>query len=154
MLPKTNLSHKDYALVAAKLTLIEFDWFAIDKLGQVAVFSSVTSGYIPEKVFSSYETFAGLTSLLNALPRFANVQIVTKELGGMDLWLEWSQRGLYAYDYIDVHRTMKFDRYDLIAVPEQPLLKKVIAQIEQFKEVIPTFNLIFSSDIQFSQLIK
>jgi hypothetical protein len=151
MLNGFNLSIEDYTLVSMKSTLIEFDWFALDSIGQIGIFSSGTTGYIPEKVFSSYDKYIGLALLLDALRASTIDLVVTKESGRTGHWRNWARRGLFAYDYYDVHRKVKLDRYDLIAAPGKPLLMYSI-EIREFNEIIPRFNITFSDDIPFSQL--
>lgn len=57
-----------------------------------------------------------------------------------------------AYDYQDIHRMVKFDRYDLIAVPRKVLVADEIPQMEVFNAIIPRFEFAFTGDISFAQM--
>ena len=146
------LSYEDWTHVSKKTTFIEFYWIGVDNLGQIGIFSSVTVGYIPSKVFSSYEKYIALDRILCALPGFTTAQIITKEPGSMEYWMDFGHKGLFAYDYQDIHRTIKFERYDLIAIHDEAILARSVGQLVELNEIIPTFNLTFSGDILFSQL--
>ena len=111
-------------------------------------------GYIPPKVFSSYESYMGLNNFIYDHGRSPTAEIISKESGRKDFWLNWALKGLFAYDYYDVHRKEKFDRYDLIAIPGKPLLVREVPKVSAFDEVIPTFKLTFSSDILFRELME
>lgn len=130
----------------------EFEWIGIDNSGQIGVFSSASMGYIPPKVFSSYDAYIVCDSVLYGLPVFTNAKLFTKESGRFDDWLDFSTKGLFGCDYQDIHRKLKFDRYDLISIPEKPLLVDALPEIEAFNEIVPRFNISFNGDLSFSQL--
>jgi hypothetical protein len=149
---RSALSFENWTDVSKGATFIEFDWIGIDNQGQIGIFSSVTQGYIPSKVFSSYESYVGVYNLLSDRQSLTAAQIISKEPGIKDFWRDWAQKGLFAYDYLDIHRTEKFDRYDLIAIPRSPLLVGEIPEVNEFINIIPQFNFAFSGNIQFGQL--
>lgn len=149
---RSILSFDDWTAVSQNATLVEFDWIGIDSLGQFGVFSSVTVGYKPPKVFSSYELYAGLFNFLLDHQISTTAQIISKEPGAKNFWRDWAQKGLFAYDYDDFHRKEKFDRYDFIAIPDRALLITEIPEIKAFSEIIPRFKFAFDGNISFSQL--
>ena len=103
-------------------------------------------------MFSSYEQYVKLHQFLSQLTKVCSAKIITKESGLIDYWVDWADKGLFAFDYQDVHRNEKFDRYDLMAAPSQPLLGEIIQQFHEFQGVVARFNVAFSGDILFSQL--
>lgn len=147
-----NLSYEEWIDVSKGANYIEFDWIGIDNQEQIAIFSSVGMGYIPPKVLSSYESYIGLANILYHRDKFTSAEIISKETGKKDHWRDWAQKGLFAYDYYDIHRMEKFERYDLIAVPGVPLKVGVIPGVNVFYEVMPRFDLAFGANITMSQL--
>lgn len=151
---RPTLSYEDWIAVSKGANHVEFDWIGIDNQAQFGIFSSIGMGYIPRKVFNSYKSYIGLNNFLYDHGKSPTAEIISKESGSKDFWMEWVLKGLFAYDYYDVHRKEKFDRYDLIAIPGLPLLVKAVPELSAFDEVIPKFNLAFSTDILFKQLVE
>lgn len=131
---------------------IEFDWIGTNHIGHTAVFSSYNTGYIPEKVKYSFELYLQLDSFIQSINRNTTAILVTKEKGNFKDWLSYTAKGLFAFDYQDIHRKQKLDRYDLIAQPTTPLSN--LKGIEKFINIIPTFNLVFDENISIEQLKK
>lgn len=98
---------------------LEFDWFAQDKNGQLAVFTSAGRGGIPQQVFeASVLPYNDFISIIGA--RCASLAVLEFKGGGrLDDWRLFAEHGLYAYDFQDVHRirVQKRDGYDLIYSP-------------------------------------
>ena len=152
LITRPILPYLDWIAVSEGSNHVEFDWIGIDYQGQIGIFSSIGMGYIPRKVFNSYESYIGLNNFLFDQGRSPTAEIISKESGCKDFWLNWALKGLFAYDYHDVHRKGKFDRYDLIAIPGSPLLVRSVPEIISFDEIIPRFNLTFSTDILFKRM--
>jgi hypothetical protein len=73
-------------------------------------------------------------------------------MGTVDDWKRWAEKGLFAYDYRDIHRTNKLEQYDCIAIPEKPLLAKDASVLKDFEKMIPRFDLAFGENITFHQM--
>lgn len=131
---------------------LEFDWFGIDKLGQISVFSSFNRGYIPKKAILSQEKYFQLQRLILNLPNITKAITYTNEKGNFCDWISYSEKGLFAFDYLDAHRVDKTNLYDLITKPVKPLLISNIKEINYFIEIIPVFDLIFEDNISFEDL--
>jgi hypothetical protein len=96
-------------------------WLAVDTHGHVAIFTTAGVAPIPTIVLDMYPA-ASPEDSVNEMP----------VIGGYDLrvrcprpddYAGFAARGLFAYDWQDVHRTIDFSRgYDLIAVPIVPVL--------------------------------
>lgn len=130
----------------------EFDWIGIDKQDQFGVFTSAGIGYIPTTFFSSYESYLVLHQFFLNIQKSTTADIISKENGAKDYWIACAERGLFAYDCYDIHRTKKINRYDLIAAPGNPLLTGNILDLDAFDDIIPRFNLTFSGNLLFAQL--
>ena len=131
---------------------LEFDWFGIDKVGQISVFSSFNRGYTPKKAILSQEKYFQLQKLILNLPIITKAITFTNEKGNFSDWISYSEKGLFAFDYQDAHRVNKTDLYDLITKPIKPLLASHIKELNYFIEIIPVFDLIFENNISFEDL--
>ena len=99
----------------------ELDWYAIDSKGNIAVFSAIMNAPIPDKVKKSYDNYIGLRQLVNSLPKSTSFVLTTTEQGNFSEWTSYAEKGLFAFDFQDVHRATAKDQYDLIARPVLPL---------------------------------
>ena len=125
----------------------EFDWFGIDKNGQVGAFSTFNRGYIPEIVKSSHLKYLELLNEIENLPLKYNALLLTKEQGSYDDWLEYSQQGFIAFDYGDVNRTINTGIFDLISKPENLVTASELGIKISLIERMPKFNLSFYHEI-------
>ena len=124
---------------------LEFDWFAADSLGQLAVFSSAGKGFIPARVFakgpSSYNdliAIIGGRSAAGAILEFTGP-------GHLNDWKVFTEHGLFAYDFQDVHRIRVQHRngYDLIFRPAAPA--NISELPNPVSEYLPRIATIFGS---------
>ena len=123
---------------------MEFDWFARDREGHLAVFSSAGRGFIPQSVFSAtvvpYNEFiasiAGRTK--------AAAVLAFKENGQYHDWKVYAEHGLFAYDFQDVHRTAAEERrgYDLIYRPTVPATTTDILSLPALDTVFGSSDLV------------
>ena len=149
---RSILSFSEWNDVINRLYEIEYDWFGVDNLGQIAIFSSIGKGYIPTKAPSSYDKYIGLDDLMYYLPDITGAVVVMKEKRDNSYWEKQSTKGLFAYDYFDFLRKQKLEQYDLVSIPVTPLRFDSIPDIDSYIEIIPRFNLIFQNDISFRDL--
>jgi len=134
---------------------VEFDWFGIDKLGRIAVFSSLNRGFIPEKVTSSFEKFVEFEQQIKRLPKIGSAKIYTKNAGDFSDWKIYAEKGLISFDYQDAHRVEKTNSYDLIAKSKILLSILNIQDLNYFFEILPEFDLDFDdieNQISFADL--
>ena len=99
----------------------ELDWFAFDNKGNLGVFTAVMNASIPEKVKSSFENYLQLKHEFELLPKITNAVLETSEQGDLTDWIGNAEKGLFAFDFQDIHRMIKKNQYDLIARPATPL---------------------------------
>ena len=125
---------------------VEFDWFGIDRDGNLGAFSTFNRGYIPQLVKSSRIEYLELLTEIENLPFRFKAQLITEEKGRYDDWLEYSQQGFIGFDYRDVHRTVKTGMYDLISKPEKLVNISEVAINSKLIEKMPKFNLSFNQD--------
>lgn len=84
----------------------EFDWFAQDQGGAIAIFATAGVGPVPQLVLSGTEAH---DSLSGAIPMSG--------WGSLRVWESYASAGLYAYDWDDVK-----GHYLRVAEPVAPLL--------------------------------
>lgn len=98
---------------------IDAAWLASDASGQIAVFTTGGEGPAPESAIPSIESAAG--SVL-ALPEISDVDLLSG-VPRPDDFIAFAKRGLFAYDWSDVHRlaSQELGGYELQARPVQPL---------------------------------
>ena len=153
---ESNLNHEDWVAILDQTYPIEFGWIGVDSSNQVGYFSTFNQAYTPKKVLSSFEQYLELAELINNLPEISSSQLYSKEKGRFDNWHFHSRRGLFGYDYEDAHRKPheELNRYDLLTVPVAPIDFDSILGIERYKPIIPRFDLVFSSNILFKDLME
>jgi hypothetical protein len=102
---------------------IDWVWVAADRVGNVGAFVTAGSGPIPVNVLhAGLGLLEGIEEVVWSLPRTSEAQIlvVTKR---PDDFVAMAERGLYVYDWSDVHRTARdaLGRYELTAAPRSPI---------------------------------
>lgn len=116
---------------------IDYTWFALDSESRVGVFTTGGEGPIPVWVtrdwadplydkLEAYSAFGGYRVVVGK--RFATVFKPTDPLAH---WKLWASRGLYAYDWTDVHRAFsdRINHYELIAEPLEPLIGSSVPEV-------------------------
>lgn len=103
----------------ADLQGVDASWLASDAIGQVAVFTTGGEGPIPLSALPS--TFV-VENMLQALQPVSAWTLIVHLPRPAD-FVAFAQRGLFSYDWSDVHRahSKAAGRYDLQASPLQPL---------------------------------
>ena len=99
----------------------EFDWFALDKKGYLGAFTAVMNAPIPVKIKSSLKDYIQITHFIDALPKITVSLLSTSENGNFSSWVSYAEKGLFAFDFQDIHRKDPKNQYDLIARPLVPL---------------------------------
>ena len=104
---------------------IDCVWIGADRNGRLGVFVTGGEGPIPALALRSDRTpVEDIESLLLQLPSSTSSRLVIP-LKRPDDFMELAQRGFFAYDWSDIHRTRNeaTGGYELIAVPEVPLVR-------------------------------
>ncbi|QEI08965.1 hypothetical protein FXN63_26280 [Pigmentiphaga aceris] len=91
--------------MAKDIVGMEFDWFAVDKDGNVALFATAGAGPVPEQVFASLAQHDELAE-----------HIPVAGWGSSQVWNSFAQAGLFAYDWRDAIKA-----YVRVAEPTQQL---------------------------------
>jgi hypothetical protein len=104
-------------------TQIDCVWIGVDKIGQLAAFITAGCGPIPTKLLIECPIpIIDIEECLYKLNSISEVKLHVKKVRP-DSFLELARRGLFVFDWSDVHRIKKHAllAYELIASPNQPL---------------------------------
>lgn len=97
-------------------------WLASDHVGHLGVFVTGGSGPIPVQALEPDYPLADLETHLLALPKASDIELRVR-LPQPDRFVALAERGLFLFDWSDVHRTEAYiDEYELIAQPYRPLM--------------------------------
>jgi len=66
----------------------EFDWFAVDQNGSIGLFSTAGAGFIPQTVRSNFHDHENISDSID-----------NPHWGTPDIWSDYSEVGLYVYDW-------------------------------------------------------
>jgi hypothetical protein len=99
----------------------DFAWLACDAAGHVAVFTNAGVGPIPSASLALGVLAESAEEHVDQLPVVGTCVLLAK-LPRPDDYVAFAKRGLFAYDWSDVHRRTGFShQYELIARPEAPV---------------------------------
>ncbi|MCK8520407.1 hypothetical protein M0D21_02445 [Aquimarina sp. D1M17] len=134
----------------------ELDWIAQDNLGQIAIFSAIMEAPIPKVIGKSYALFSELELIINQLTEKGNAEPITKNNRNISDWLEYSKKGLFAFDFQDVHREKqdKLEHYDLISIPSNPIYIHDLKLKKEIEGIIPKIDCNFQEGNVSNEKIK
>ena len=104
----------------------EFDWFAIDKEGEIAIFSTVGEGGVPEVIIENYKIHDEISEMIE-LPNW----------GSSKVWDDFSDLGLVVFDW-----DLPGGPYLKVRESNSTKTNKLIEQIKA-KNTVPKFNISF-----------
>jgi hypothetical protein len=97
---------------------IELVWLAVDNAGNLAVMITGGAGPIPSDVSAHGDKVLGIEESLLALPLLGAASIHI-QVPNPSSFKALGERGLFVYDWTDVHRTTAsaLEAYELVASP-------------------------------------
>jgi hypothetical protein len=97
---------------------IDLPWVAVDGAGRLAVFTNAGEGPVPS---SALRVSAAAEVAVAQLPVVGGSELLVR-YSRPDDFVAWAERGLYAYDWNDVHRSHaeRTGCYELVAKPLRP----------------------------------
>ncbi|MFN0198757.1 MAG: hypothetical protein ACKVT0_18575 [Planctomycetaceae bacterium] len=125
---------------------VEFDWYAYDRRGCVAAFSSYGRGVIPNACKLCRDSYNQLYDLIASLPDVTDGLLVYPGSGRYDDWIKYSQQGLFGYDYQDAHRKIPLGQYDLLSRPKEPIQIEQLCLTESMHHIVPFLDIEFGQD--------
>jgi hypothetical protein len=141
---------KVFDATAAGAAFYDFEWYAADASGQLAVFTSAGLGPIPQSVFSSRDAYVALVSFLENRPLSPMCTLNPNAEGDLWFWAESARRGLFGYDWNAPagSRTARAP-YRWIATPEVSLSVDALPpSIARYVRVICFRGVAFGTDLE------
>lgn len=123
----------------------DYFWLASDREGHIGAFTNAGLGPIPLVALPTVQT-EDIEVQLRKLPRVSQAQVVFPDPG--DDWIEMAERGVFAYDWHDLHRKQSEDRrmYDLFAVPTKPItIDSLPADLAAIAGLVRLENVVFGA---------
>ena len=91
-------------------------WLASDRIGQLGVFITGGTGPIPEQVLLPAYPLDDLEKTILELSKASDIDLRVRAARS-DRFAALAERGLFVYDWSDVHRTEQYiDEYELVAL--------------------------------------
>jgi len=107
----------------------EFDWFAIDLDGNIALFSTAGEGNVPNNVIKNYKDYDSISHSLEQ-PNW----------GSSGIWSDFANYGFYVFDW-----SLHGGPYIKVCEPKQRMSKEL-------KDKILSINNFNSFDVRFATL--
>ena len=138
---------QDWKVIRDRSAPIEFDWFAADLHGNVAVMTSYGVGPSPARVRSSRTRFNALLKFVVRLPHTTNAFLdPAAARGDYSDWREYARQGLFAYDNGDVHAP-HLQSYERIARPVVPVSLAALNLPKHLRSLVPVLPMLFPSTL-------
>jgi hypothetical protein len=101
---------------------LDVEWIAVDRNGHVGVFTTGGIGPIPNVYLTGSGWWDQIWDAIGSLPEVSEHDLLVT-LPRPDDFIAFARRGLFAFDWADVHRTIggATNRYELQARPRTPL---------------------------------
>lgn len=125
----------------------DYAWIASDVDGHLGIFTNAGQGPIPTAVLVQRELADETEELIRRLPeRGVGEMLVT--FPRSDDYISFARRGLFAYDWRDVHRTQGFSHcYELLCRPEVPIsITDVSTELAKLAQLVRFDFLRFSNE--------
>ena len=105
----------------------EFDWFAVDSDGNIAMFATAGAGFVPEEVLRHLSQH---DSLAEEIPK--------PHIGTTQVWNDYAVLGLYVFDW-----DLPGGPYVLEATPSKPMAREFHFKVRSISQ-LPVYNGSFS----------
>lgn len=107
----------------------DYEWLALDSEGYVAIFTSAGCAPIPTSILRQASDADLLSAAVRDLPIKGKAHMLAP-LPRPDDYIYFSSRGLFAYDWRDLHRSSHncSNAYEMLSKPEHPI------RIDEFPE--------------------
>jgi hypothetical protein len=123
-------------------------WLASDREGHVGAFITAGVGPIPVEALSSvYMPFEDIEGRLCQLPPVSQAQLLDSVKRPDDL-INLAERGVFVYDWTDIHRTAREDLrvYEPVAVPTKPItVSSLPSDLAALAKVLRLADVVFAA---------
>jgi hypothetical protein len=103
------------------IEMIDCAWLACDTFGRLAVLITAGCGPVPAAVFEAPVDIVDVERRLHDLPSSGTARL-TASYGDMSSFSALAERGLFAFDWSDIHKVGADETkaYELVAMPSAP----------------------------------
>lgn len=115
--------------MTSKIEGVEFDWFAVDSSGCLALFATAGAGFVPSTVSARFHEHAAMSEMLPS-PRWGSEMV----------WDDYSDLGLYVYDW----GGGRYDSYARIRTPAREMTDELRQKFLAIRP-LPRFDFEFRS---------
>jgi hypothetical protein len=100
----------------------DFEWYAVDRKGQLAFLTSGGFGLVPMLVFRSKVAYYRAKGFFDSLPVRCGHVLFASGLHDWSSWIKAAERGLYGYDWsASAGQYVPGYPYKVMAAPKNPL---------------------------------
>jgi hypothetical protein len=118
------------------------------------MFSAIMLAPIPEAIKMSYDNYVELKQIINSLSKTTSSILTTTEQGDFSHWIAYAEKGLFAFDFQDIHRKIAKNQYDLIASPVSPFNFRDITISAELLDTLVQLDCDFTQGNLKTELIK
>ena len=112
----------------ARYIFRDLAFLAVDAAEQIAVFTTGGIAPIPSSVLDHLDIIEPVEESLYSLPVLGESSLLL-HLPRPDDYIDYARRGMFSYDWQDVHRTVFFSRsYEIVTQPNVVLLLKDLTE--------------------------
>lgn len=125
----------------------DFAWLATDAIGQIGIFTNAGGGPVPAAVLADRDLADRAEEFVRRLPTRGRAGLLAR-IPRPDDFIAFAERGLFAYDWQDAHRTTsnRPNRYELVAIPES-----AVTVLETTREIQSLAPLVRFVSLRFSE---
>jgi hypothetical protein len=101
---------------------LDLEWLCVDCVGRIGIFTTGGAGPVPEVYLEDSLILGHLSEVVRALPETSDCQFLANIAQPADDFVAFARRGLFSFDWADVHRTTEYiDMYEIQVRPSVPL---------------------------------
>jgi hypothetical protein len=129
----------------------EYDWLAVDSVGQVGFFSTAGGGYAPEACLQDTDAHDRAIRLVLGFPKTTDALLAPRVGKGCDNdWLKMAERGFFAFDSDHLGGSYTLVGIPSLAVSIDDLPESVVAIVRSVR--LPELNFSQAKEISTDML--
>lgn len=146
--PVHNPLHGMVGMTNAKIRAFpqsyDWAWLACDRDDHVAAFITAGAGPIPIVVLESDLPVEESEGLIRSLPATTTARALISDCD-VTSFMTLAQRGVFVYDWQDVHRRARTFMYDIVAAPHDPIrIDSLPDELGKFPRLVRLDNVSFA----------
>jgi hypothetical protein len=126
---------------------LDVEWIAVDREGRVGVFTTAGAGPVPRAYLESGTLLDGIRDFIRSLPEITHYDLFAV-CPKPDDFIAFARRGLYSFDWADVHRTTA-DATQLYEVQARPVIPATVDALTWPASLRRLLDAVTSPDLDF-----